>query len=114
MGIIPAPPLVLSVVSTATPQPTICRPKPDTQPLMTMTPFSAVAPPPFLAVSRQNIQLNLETIYEDKETDEDIIESSTPCSQFQTQKTSSITTTSFLSTCFYKVEKPFLGSALKI
>ncbi|KAK4858082.1 hypothetical protein QYF36_010787 [Acer negundo] len=67
-----------------------CPPKPDTQPLMTMTPFSAVAPPPFLAVSRQNIQLNLETIYEDKETDEEIIESSTPCSQFQIQKPSGL------------------------
>ncbi|KAL5771906.1 hypothetical protein ACOSQ2_011830 [Xanthoceras sorbifolium] len=111
MANIPAPPLVLSVSAATTMQPTICRPKPETtDDQLLMSPFSAVAPPPFLAVSRLNIRLTLETIYEE-ETEEDFNESTSSSSSSSCCQTQN---SFMMSTCFFQVEKPFLASALKI
>ncbi|XVF40090.1 hypothetical protein PTKIN_Ptkin01aG0084100 [Pterospermum kingtungense] len=82
------------IFSVTTLQETVLSPptKAKTPPL---TPFSAVVPAPFIAVSRLNIRITLETIHEDEE---EIIPK-------VSQNSSS--TVAFASTCFSEVKKPF-------
>ncbi|KAJ4703109.1 hypothetical protein OWV82_023056 [Melia azedarach] len=68
-----------------------------------LSPFSAVAPSPFLAVSRLHIRLTLETIYEeetDHQEDSCIINETSACIINETSATS------FFSTCnFFQLQK---------
>ncbi|GKU92624.1 hypothetical protein SLEP1_g6331 [Rubroshorea leprosula] len=89
----------LAILPTTTTRPTLCPPTAtESSPL---TPFSAVAPPPFLAVSRLHIHITLETIHEEENEGE--INELLP-------QNSSLTSTPFSSTCFLEVQKAPLSS----
>lgn len=90
-----------SVTATLQETALLCPPnKAETPPL---TPFSAVVPARFIAVSRLNIHITLETIHEDIENDEE--EEISQLLEEVSQTSSSSSTTSFLSTCFSEVLK---------